>query len=213
MHLLDKFLGLQQSLTQLGVQHSDSEKDDSALKIQTILKSCCQLLNVSRVSVWLFNDQKSSIVCQYLYIKEENRFDAGIEILESSCPEYFKSLNTSRVINADNARTDSRTKEFLEGYLTPLNIMSMLDAPIFRDGELSGVLCIEQTLQHQYWDMAEISYAVSVADCISLVYAQSKWLFEKQKIRYMERVDPLTSLENRLFFQKEYFKILATLPQ
>ncbi|WP_409439848.1 EAL domain-containing protein [Psychromonas sp. GE-S-Ul-11] len=202
MDLLDKFLTLQQSLTKLGVENSDPEKDDSECRIKAILKSCCELLNVARASVWLFNNNKSSIICQFLYIKKNDLFESGLQIAESSCPMYFKSLNTSRVINADNARTDLRTKEFLEGYLTPLNIMSMLDAPIFKDGQLSGVLCIEQTETFQYWDMAEISYAVSVADCISLVYAQSKWLSEKQRIRYMERVDPLTCLENRLFFQK-----------
>ncbi len=202
MHLLDKFLTLQQSLTKLGVQNSRSERDDSDIKIQVILKSCCQLLNVARASLWLFSENKKTIVCQYLYVKAKDKFAAGLEIPESTCPEYFKALNTSRVINADNARTDYRTREFLNVYLTPLNIMSMLDAPIFRDGKLAGVLCIEQTLTEQHWDMAEISYAVSVADSISLVYAQSYWFSEKQKMRYMERVDPLTCLENRLFFQK-----------
>lgn len=202
MHLLDKFLTLQQSLTKLGVQNSRSEKDDSDFKIQVILKSCCQLLNVARASLWLFSKDKKSIFCQYLYIKADDKFECGLEILEPACPDYFKALNTSRVINADNARTDDRTREFLEGYLTPLNIMSMLDAPIFRDGELAGVLCIEQTITPKFWDMAEISYSVSVADSISLIYAQSCWFSEKQKMRYMERIDPLTCLENRLFFQK-----------
>jgi diguanylate cyclase (GGDEF)-like protein len=202
MGLLDKFLTLQQSLTNLGVQNSHSEKDDTNKKIQLILKSCCQSLNVSRASLWLFSENKQSIVCQYLYINNEDRFEAGLEIFESSCPEYFKALNSNRVINANNARTDFRTKEFLDNYLTPLNIMSLLDAPIFSDGQLSGVLCIEQTSEVQNWDMAEISYSVSVADCISLIYAQSSWFSEKQRMRYLERVDPLTNLENRLFFQK-----------
>lgn len=202
MHLLDKFLTLQQSLTKFGIQNSRSEKDDSDIKIQVILKSCCQLLNVARVSLWLFSKDKKSIVCQYLYIKADDKFESGLEIPESACPEYFEALNTSRVINADNAQTDYRTREFLADYLTPLNIMSMLDAPIFREGELAGVLCIEQTIAPQVWDMAEISYSVSVADSISLIYAQSCWFSEKQKMRYMERVDPLTCLENRFFFQK-----------
>ena len=202
MDLLNKFLTLQQSLTKLGVQNSQSDKDDSDIKIQVILKSCCQLLNVARVSLWLFSENKKTIVCHYLYVGAEDKFEAGLEIPESTYPEYFKALNTSRVINADNAKTDYRTREFLDGYLTPLNVVSILDAPIFRDGKLAGVLCIEQTLTVQHWDMAEISYAVSVADSISLVYAQSYWFSEKQKMRYMERVDPLTCLENRLFFQK-----------
>jgi len=207
--LVNKFLVLQQSLIDLSIQDTNLEQDAHS-KIQSILKSCGQLLDISRVSLWCFSEDRKSIICQSLYINTENRFEAGMIIYESSCPNYFKALNTNRIINANNAKTDKRTCEFLGGYLEPLNIISMLDAPIIRDGQLAGILCIEQTNNQHNWDMAEISYAVSVADTISLIYAQSSWLSEKQKMRYMERVDPLTNLENRFFFQKRINQIVSS---
>jgi diguanylate cyclase (GGDEF)-like protein len=201
MDLIDKFLHLQQSLVKLGFQDGNLEQD-AGHKIKAILRSCCQQLKVSRVSLWGFNNDKKSILCHDLYIQAEDSFQQGLRIDDSSCPHYFEALKTNRVINVDHARTDVRTNEFLASYLKPLNIHSMLDAPIFRNGELTGVICIEQCGHQKSWDMAEISYCVSVADTISLIYAQSDWFVEKQKMRYMERIDPLTNLENRLFFQK-----------
>lgn len=209
MNLVDKFLQLQQSLVSLGFKDGNLEQDVEA-KIRSILQSCSQRLNISRVSLWNFTTDRKSITCQSLYVRAENSFQSGLQIDESACPNYFKALNSNRVINADDARTDDRTCEFLEEYLKPLDIRSMLDAPIFSDGELTGVICIEQCGAQRHWDMAEISYVVSVADTISLVYAQSAWFSEKQKMRYMERIDPLTNLENRLFFQKRINQVVSS---
>ncbi len=201
MDLVNKFLKLQHSLVEAAYQEGYLEQDINA-KVKNILRKCSELLQTSRISLWCFNDDDSSISCQHLYIQAENKFYSGMVIDESSCPNYFKALKSNRVINADDARTDKRTCEFTDGYLTPLNIYSMLDAPVFSSGKLSGVICIEQTDKKRQWDMAELSYAVSVADSISLIFAQEHWFSEKQKMRYMERIDPLTNLENRLFFQK-----------
>ncbi|WP_111979092.1 sensor domain-containing phosphodiesterase [Algibacillus agarilyticus] len=209
MDLVNKFLALQQSLTRLGFQDGQLEQDVNA-KTQKIIKSCCERLNVSRVSIWLFSDDQKSIVCSNLYILAEKKFETGIVIHEETCPHYFASLRQNRVINADNARTDDRTKEFLDGYLKPLNIMSMLDVPIFNEKGMFGLICIEQAEKQRNWDMAEISYSVSVADTISLVYAQSNWFIEKQKLSYLEKIDPLTNLENRLFFQKRINQTIDT---
>mgnify|MGYP000023507082 CR=1 FL=1 len=200
MDLVNKFLVLQQSLIGLSIQNGSLEQDVN-FKIKNILKSCCRQLNVARVSVWLFSDNKQSIICQNLYNHANDSFETGFELEEKLYPNYFKALKKNRVINADDARTDQRTNEFLESYLKPLNIMSMLDVPIFSEGGLIGLICIEQTTQHN-WDMAEISYSVSVADNISLIYAQANWFLEKQKLSYLEKIDPLTNIENRLFFQK-----------
>ena len=201
MDLVNRFLKLQHSLVEVAYQEGYLEQDINA-KVKNILKKCSELLQTSRISLWCFNDDDSSISCQHLYIQAENQFYSGMKIDESSCPNYFKALKSNRVINVDDARTDKRTSEFTDGYLTPLNIYSMLDAPVFSSGKLSGVICIEQTDKKRQWDMAELSYAVSVADSISLIFAQEHWFSEKQKMRYMERIDPLTNLENRLFFQK-----------
>jgi len=201
MILVDKFLHLQSSLTNLNNQEDFLELSID-LKVRRILKTCSYLLKTPRISLWIFSEDRQSIVCQSLYYQIENKFESGLVIAEPDCPNYFRALNSNRVISANDAQNDNRTNEFLDGYLKPLDIKSMLDAPIFSNGQLTGVLCIEQTRQCRDWDMAEISYAASTADAISLLYAQDKWFTERKELLFMEQIDPLTNLENRLFFQK-----------
>jgi signal transduction histidine kinase len=59
------------------------------------------------------------------------------------------------------------TRELAKAYLEPLGIQSMLDAPLFRDGRVAGVVCHEDTRQRS-WSADERAFATSVSDMISL---------------------------------------------
>ena len=91
MDLVNKFLVLQQSLIGLSIQNGSLEQDVN-FKIKNILKSCCRQLNVARVSVWLFSDNKQSIICQNLYNHANDSFESGFELEEKLYPNYFKAL-------------------------------------------------------------------------------------------------------------------------
>jgi len=58
-------------------------------------------------------------------------------------PAYFSALDTQRTIKAVDAHTDPATYELSEGYLKPLNIGAMLDAPIRYKGKMIGIFCCE----------------------------------------------------------------------
>ena len=55
-------------------------------------------------------------------------------------PHYFQAITNNRAIAADDARNDPRTSEFTKEYLIPLQISSMLDAAIRREGQVIGVV-------------------------------------------------------------------------
>jgi len=209
MTLVDKYLRLQSSLTSLNSQE-DFFKLAIDFKVRKLLETCCHLLNTSRVSLWLFSENKKRIICQSLYLQCDKSFETGAVIEEFDCPKYFNALQSNRIISISDVQQDLRMNKLLVQYLKPLDIKSMLDAPLFSNGQLSGVLCIEQTLTCREWDMAEISYVASAADAISLFYAQDKWLIERQGLLFMEQIDPLTNLENRLFFQKRINRAITT---
>lgn len=201
MELIDKYLALQNSL--LNARYRDGILDqDIDTKVKFILKKCAQQLNVERVSVWLFNDKKDALECLFIFNGKDNTFESGYTIAQKDHPNYFAALNQSRVLNITQAKQDERTIEFLDNYLSVLNIESMLDIPLFRHAVLDGVLCIEHTHTVREWDMAEISYAVSVADVVTLSRTYNEWHIENQKLKFLERVDALTNLENRCFFEK-----------
>lgn len=171
-------------------------------KIKRIIKSCAEQLDVSRVSVWRLEKERQRIECEALFLLENGQFYQGAELFQQDFPDYFRAIAEDRIINADNAITDPRTREFTNPYLIPNGIHSMLDAPIFYAGELSGVICLEQVGSHRQWDMAEMSYVASLADNISIVNEHESWLQDREQLAFLEQFDPLTGLEKRNNFQK-----------
>ena len=76
---------------------------------------------------------------------------------------------------AHDARTDKRTSEFRKGYLVPLGITSMLDAPVFLRGKMVGVVCHEHTGRPRRWQLHEELLASSFADFVALVLETAAW--------------------------------------
>jgi GAF domain-containing protein len=77
-------------------------------------------------------------------------------------PDYLEALHASRAIDAHNAMRDPRTREMAESLL-PRNVNAMLDASIRVDGQVVGVLCLEQTGDPP-WQSDEIAFAGELAD-------------------------------------------------
>ncbi len=127
---------------------------------------------VERVSIWRFNQERSSIVCQELFEASANRHSSGLELLGRDYPTYFRALEKDEMISANDAHIDPRTQEFTAGYLEPQGITAMLDAPIHVNGVIAGVLCQEHVGPSRKWMPEEESFAVSLANLISLALAQ-----------------------------------------
>ena len=122
-------------------------------------------LDIARASFWLMSEDKSKMVCLSLYEKDTKTHYRGMELLASDYPAYFEAFHSARVIDAVNARTDPRTNEFKDGYLTPLNIISMLDSQISSVDDVQGVLCCESVGEQRIWTADEIAFSASLADC------------------------------------------------
>ena len=57
--------------------------------------------------------------------------------------QLFQAMEDHRAIAADDALASPLTKELRRSYLEPLGITSMLDAPIYLEGHIVGVVCHE----------------------------------------------------------------------
>ncbi|MFT5693911.1 MAG: diguanylate cyclase (GGDEF)-like protein [Oceanicoccus sp.] len=201
MDLDQKFVSLHSSLMTLAHEEAFIDRD-RVVRLKEILQQCAKQLDVGRVSIWVFNESNDRILCELLYKLKDNSYESGAVLLSKDYPAYFKEISKKRLINANDAWNDASTSEFAESYLGPLGITSMLDAPIFSRGKLYGVLCIEQTDEARVWDVAEMSYAASVGDTISLINEHQYWLDTKEKLEIIDRSDSLTNLENRRYFQQ-----------
>jgi chemotaxis family two-component system sensor kinase Cph1 len=135
-----------------------------------LTKEVTTSIGADRCSIWLYNKDKTSIICQQLYIKSEDNWYSDIELFRKDFTPYFDHLLVDPIIIADNAETHTATSCFTEGYLKPLGIKSMLDVPIIFRGTVIGVICIE-SLYSRNWSDCEVDFAQMLSSLYSFAFS------------------------------------------
>ena len=160
-----------------------------------ITERATRTVRVTRSNIWLFDESiPHLLVCEDEYNAQLDAHSRGQSIDTDAVPAYVQALREERVILAINARTDPRTFEFNETYLEPNDIHSMLDAPIRLDGNVVGVLCLEQMHHQRDWTEAESNFVGTLADFATIALASHKKsvaetaLIQSQKMESMGRL-------------------------
>ena len=151
-----------------------------------LTKEVTESINTDRCSIWLYNSDKTSIVCEQLYIKKENEWYNGIEMFKSDFTSYFEQLELNPIIVADNAETHIATSCFTEGYLIPLGIKSMLDVPIVYRGDIIGVVCIESKSPRNWIDL-EVNFTQMLSTLYSFAYSIKESNILKENLQEFEK--------------------------
>ena len=165
---------------------------------QTITETASRVLEVERVSIWLFQENQSVIQLEDLYEVAKGTHSTGAVLKASQYPSYFQALQQEEhAIAAHDANYDSRTCEFSSSYLTPLGIGAMLDAPIRHKGKTVGVLCHEYIGTCRTWTADEMTVAVSVASMVTLALeAKERAEAENSMRQAKERAETASAAKN-----------------
>ncbi len=142
-------------------------------------------LDVARSSVWLYDADQTSIQCVELYLRDDRAHESGVQLFAKDFPSYFEALRAERTIAAHDAHTAPRTACFSEGYLTPLGINSMLDAPIRVGGRMIGVVCNEHVGPRRTWTTEDEHFAGSIADFVALAIESARRRETEEQLRAM----------------------------
>ncbi len=166
------------------------ESSDLAAAFKSIIEEDAAALGVERVSIWLYNDDDSAIICEDLYMLGQNEHQKGFTLAVKDYPAYFRSISESRIIAADDACTDSHTGEFTETYLKPAGITSMMDVFIRVHGKIVGVVCHEHIGPARQWTPQEQEFAASISDLISLkIEVFKRKQAEQKQAELLEQVE------------------------
>jgi diguanylate cyclase (GGDEF)-like protein len=182
----------------------DLKHNESSLKEATKLSA--QTLDIERVSVWIFDAQKETLVCQDLYSLKDDSHTSGMSLEKSLYPRYFDAVSSNTIVAIEDARNDTRTMEFKHSYLEPLGIYAMLEIPLLQDNQLIGVVCHEETKGVRQWDIDEQKFCLSLANNISLSFEIKKRHEIQEMLDYQAHHDQLTGLPNRTLFMDRLFQ-------
>lgn len=128
---------------------------------ELITRSACDIYQIDCASIWNLEGQRLVPISAYHRADQQHHLPEAIDA--SNFPDYLEALHSSRAIDATHAMRDPRTREMAEN-LRAKDVHAMLDASIRVDGQVIGVLCLEQSGSSRAWQTDEIAFAGELAD-------------------------------------------------
>jgi len=162
------------ALTELTARQADSSACCFDDRLRGILEASARTLQVERLSLWLMDEDREAIRCVGLHRRTPRCHESGAVLRREDAPAYFAALERERVIAADDAHVDARTRGFQDAYLAPNGIGAMLDVPLRQDDRMVGVLCAEHVGATRAWSVDEQNFAVSTANLIATALADQE---------------------------------------
>jgi two-component system, NtrC family, sensor kinase len=133
-----------------------------------ITEQVAKLLDIERVSVWLFNDTKDELHCVDLYLLSAGSHTSGGLIQKATFEEEFTYLEATKCVDASDPYTDIRTRGYIDSYLRPNQITSMLDAVVRIGEELIGTVCFEHVNKAYTWQRDDVVFSSQLGDQVAL---------------------------------------------
>jgi signal transduction histidine kinase/CheY-like chemotaxis protein len=159
-----------------------------ATAIATTVRELAAALEVARVSVWTYDKDRTEIRCRGL--QHHGVFSTGAVVVRGAThPRYFAALREYRVVDASDARLDTRTSEFRDDYLKPLGITSMLDVSLLVGGESIGVLCAEHIGAPREWTEPEAALMTSAAALLAIGFAIDRQRSLEEQLRQSQKME------------------------
>lgn len=172
----------QQALLQISTLPALIKGDLEAVS-RHLTETATRLLGVRRSSVWWLQENDTLLRCIDLFDAQTRQHSGDFLLKTKEYPDYMNALKTDRVIDASDAWRDPRSREFLDSYLRPHGILSLLNGTIRFSGKVVGVLCNESVEAKRNWTESEVRFAGELADQISLTLLNRSYRQSEQRAR------------------------------
>lgn len=121
------------------------KRDDIDALMLDFAKRITRVLKIERTNVWLFNEERDTMISIGEYDDRNKQFSKNNIIYQNDCPNYIKAISRNKIIVIKNVLEHPYTNELNNTYSIPNNVISLMDIPLRICGELIGVFCFEKT--------------------------------------------------------------------
>lgn len=181
----------------------------AATPLESIYPFICQLaaaaLKVERVGIWFLENNDTILRCANVYQMSTGTHSSGLSLEVSKISSYIASLQRRKSLPVEMVELLPWTAELYAGYCEPLGITSILDAGIFHDGRLVGVVCHEHVGPVRDWSFEERYFAESLADFLA---ARLKCGIEEITSRSGDHEESIPSASALLLSKTESFRAI-----
>jgi PAS domain S-box-containing protein len=156
---------------------------DTPIALRRVVEVLSASLDVARASIWVLTENDSMLRDLALYEAGRGVHSSGMVLQAADFLRYFQAIQAESRVPANDAQTDPRTSELADHYLKPLKITSMLDAGIFIEGRLVGVVCAEHIGERREWHSDEESFVSTIATSVAQLFLNEKRRRAEEEIK------------------------------
>jgi PAS domain S-box-containing protein len=168
--------------------------EDLGKVLREIVEVVAWTLDVERVSVWTYVRSRNGLLCLELFERTSGRHSEGQELERRGHESYFAAMEASEVIAVSAVGSDPRTVDVAATALAPAGVGALLNTPIrSREGK-SGALCCEHLGESRAWTSDEQTFAIAVANLLSLIFAQIEEQKLQAQLRHTQKLEALGTL-------------------
>jgi hypothetical protein len=148
----------------------DRGEIDRTRFLETFTREMAELIGCSRAGVWMFIDTAAgrSLRCMAMFDRVQDRMVDVTDIETLGAEPYFEALQRDGCVVAPDARNHPATRPFLEGYLLPLDIHSLLDVTFSVNGVVFGIFSCEQIGAPMKWTQRQLQWLRQIGSRASL---------------------------------------------
>ena len=166
------------ALIELARTAADGEHSRAAA-LRAVVEAGREALESGRAALWL-RDGEDFVLAHGIDERWSDNTEAvGRPIRERDFPDYFRALESARVVAAPAASDDERTRALHSANALPSGVVAVLDAAIRVDGRVVGILCFNARFVRE-WQDDEIRFAGELADQVAQVLTTAdRWAAER----------------------------------
>ena len=161
---------------------SYASQEDFNTKLENIITAVTNSSYINKVSYWRYF--QDSLHCEKQFNIQSKKYDKNYFIKKSDCQEYFSIISKGNQVNAKDVFNDPLIQFSCREYYQEFNIISLLDTPIFLNGELAGIISFESVNKAVEWDNEDVSFARSISDLIAIALETNMRFEAESKLAY-----------------------------
>ncbi|NJR58908.1 MAG: HAMP domain-containing protein [Cyanobacteria bacterium CRU_2_1] len=191
---------LQQNAAQLGQQNtvlSTLARSEALIQGNTreasraFTEAIAHTLTVERVSIWLYNRDRSVLSDLDQYHLSSQQHTDGSDLNEADFPKYFRTLEFEPFIAADDVYDNPATQELLISELGWSDIQAILNVPIQIAGRTVGIIRCDHLQTVRAWRADEQAFVTSLANLVSIALESE---FLQQEVSHL--LDVVSEVED-----------------
>ncbi len=187
---------------------SYSTEENLETKLKSILENAAKTIGASRTSYWEYLEDK--ICCLQSYELNSNTFTNGLIITKEDYPDFFLSLESKTPLVASNVKNNPIIKELYPDSPDMPGVSSVIKTPVFINGALIGLVCIEMIETIKQWDNEDINFSRAIADSVAIAFESKKRLEAEHKLKYKSELLAAMNLCTERFLNvKDIDKVFA----